>query len=155
MKKFNLKVFIICIVVVFGTAFFGTLFTSPNTGTDWYESIKPAITPPNWVFPIVWNILFLLIAISLYLSWTDAKNKDMKKKVALLFAVNLILNGLWSVLYFGLRNPLYAFIEIIFLWISILALVVGVYKINKKASYLLWPYLLWVSFAAVLNFLSL
>ena len=150
--KIRWKVLIISLILVFLTAFIGSFFTSGNTNSDWYQQIKPSITPPNYVFPIVWNILFFLIALSLYFSWIKAKNKN-KKKIAIVFSINLILNILWSFLFFGLRNPLLGFIELIILWISIIVMIKTTYKIDKKSSYLLIPYLLWVSFAGILNYL--
>jgi len=154
-KRVNWKVFIVCVLVVYSVALIGSIFTSQSTNSSWYDSIKPAITPPNYVFPIAWNILFILIIFSLYFSWTEAKKIKEKKKIIILFGINFILNILWSVFYFGMRNPSLAFIEIIFLWASILLLVLGIYKTSKKASMLLLPYLLWVSFAGVLNYLSI
>lgn len=154
-KKFNWKVLILSLVIVYLVAFIGSLFTSPVTDSDWYDSIRPTITPPNWVFPVVWNILFFLIGLSLYFSWVNSKSKNLKEKVAIVFGINFVLNIFWSVLYFGLKNPFYAFIEIIFLWLSILLMILVTYKIDKKASYLLIPYFLWVSFASILNYLSI
>jgi translocator protein len=151
-KKINWKVLIASLLIVFGTALIGSIFTSQNTSSEWYQSIKPAITPPNYVFPIVWNILFFLIAISLYLSWTNTKNK---KPIIIVFGINLILNALWSYLYFGIQRPDLAFIELIVLWLSITAMIYTTYKINKISSYLLIPYLLWVSFAGILNYLTI
>ena len=153
MKKINWKILIVSLVIVYLVAFIGSLFTSPVTDSAWYESIKPSITPPNWVFPVVWNILFFLIAISLYLSW---KNSDKRQKglVASVFGINFILNIFWSVLYFGLKNPLASFFELIVLWFSILAMILVTCRINRTSSYLLIPYILWVSFAGVLNYLS-
>ncbi|MBM3228584.1 tryptophan-rich sensory protein [Candidatus Pacearchaeota archaeon] len=153
MKKINWKVLIFCLLIVYLIAFLGSLFTSPVTDSEWYETIRPSITPPNFVFPIVWNILFFLIAISLYLSWTSA-DKIERKIVFLVFGVNLLLNLFWSFLYFGMQNPLLAFFELIFLWFSILIMIFATYRINKTASYLLWPYFVWVSFAGILNYLS-
>ena len=152
MKKLNWKVLIICLVLVYAIAFIGSLFTSPVTDSDWYEQIRPSITPPNWVFPIVWNILFLLIAISLYFVWI--KGKKQRNKIAIVFGINFVLNILWSVLYFKMRNPKAAFFELIFLWLSIVSMIMITWKVDKKAAYLLIPYLLWVSFAGVLNYLS-
>ncbi len=152
--KINFKVLILCIIIVFLVALAGSIFTSRETSGEWYESIKPSITPPNYIFPIVWNILFFLIALSLYFSWINAKNNE-KKKLGLIFAINFILNILWSVIYFGFKNPLLAFIEIIFLEISIVFMIIIAGKIDKKAGYLLVPYLLWVGFASLLNFLSI
>jgi tryptophan-rich sensory protein len=149
--KINWKLLIIAFISVILVAFIGSQFTGPNTSTEWYESIKPSITPPNWVFPIVWNILFFLIALAFYFTLL----KGNKSRVAVVFAINFILNILWSVLYFGLKNPLLAFIEIIVLWFSILYLVIFSFKIDKKAGWFLLPYLIWVSFAAILNVLSI
>ena len=96
--------------------------------------------------------MFILIAISLYFEWINSK-RDQKKTIAIVFGINFILNVLWSILFFGMRNPKAAFIEIIFLWISILSMILVSWKTSRKASLLLLPYLLWVSFAAILNFL--
>jgi tryptophan-rich sensory protein len=155
MKGINWKVLIVSLIIVYLVAFVGSLFTSPVTDSEWYDSIKPSITPPGWVFPIVWNILFFLIALSLYFSWINSDGKETRKKIILVFGINFILNIFWSVLYFGLKNPFYAFIEIFLLWISIVSMIYVSYKIDKKAGWLLVPYLLWVSFAIVLNYLSI
>jgi len=152
MKK--VKVLLLSLAIVFLVAYIGSLFTSNNTNSEWYQSIKPAITPPNFVFPTAWTIIFVLIAVSLYLVWISAKKKD-KQKIAIVFGINFLLNILWSYLYFSLRNPLFAFIELIFLWLSIGAMIFITNKVNKTSAYLLLPYLLWVSFAAVLNYLSI
>ncbi|MCX6748274.1 MAG: tryptophan-rich sensory protein [Candidatus Pacearchaeota archaeon] len=151
-SKINWKVLISCFIIVAIVAFLGSTFTSQNTNSQWYQSIKPSITPPNYVFPIVWTILFILIAISLYLSWIDSKDKT---KIVVIFSVNFLLNILWSIFYFGMRNPRVAFIEIIFLWLSIFWMLVVTRKFSKKAFWLLIPYFIWVTFAAVLNFLSI
>ncbi|OGJ22155.1 hypothetical protein A3K73_04095 [Candidatus Pacearchaeota archaeon RBG_13_36_9] len=154
MKKVSWKSLIASFVAVYLVAALGSIFTVGNTSGEWYESIKPSITPPGWVFPIVWNILFFLIALSLYFSWNAADGKS-KKKIALVFGVNFLLNILWSYFYFFLKNPAFAFADIIFLEASIVAMILVTYKTSKKAAYLLAPYLLWVGFAAVLNYLSL
>ncbi len=151
MKKIRWKVLLSSLIIVAIVAYLGSLFTSSNTQSDWYQQIKPSITPPNYIFPIAWTILFIFIAISLYFSWTSSKDKV---KIAVVFSINFLLNILWSIFYFGMRNPSLAFVEIIFLWLSILWLLITTYKVNKKAFYLLLPYLLWVSFASVLNYLS-
>ena len=155
MKKFNFKIFIISILIVFAVGGIGSIFTIYETSGSWYKTIRPSITPPNFIFPIVWNILFFLIGISLYLCWANSKNAKTKKKVAIIFGINFLLNILWSFFYFHLHNPLLAFVDIIFLEISILSLIFVGYKINHKAGYLLAPYFLWVVFASVLNYLSL
>ena len=150
----NWNVLIISLIVVYAVGFIGSLFTSPNTGTEWYQSVKPSLTPPSIVFPIVWNALFFLIGISLYLAWTNTDKKG-KKMVALVFAINFALNILWSVFYFGLKNPVLASVEILFLIASIILMITTTYKINRKSSWLLWPYLIWVCFATILSFMSI
>lgn len=150
--KINWKILIVSFAVVYLSAFIGSLLTSGNVKGDWYESIRQSITPPNWVFPVVWNILFFLIAFSLYIAWIKS-NKQQKRKVAIIFGTNLLLNALWSFLFFTLKNPLAAFFELIILWVSIISMIFVTWKINKKSAWLLIPYLLWVSFAGILNYL--
>ncbi len=145
-------IFLICLAVVFSVGLIGGLFTGESVSSDWYESSKSGITPPDFAFPIVWNVLYFLIALSLYFAFTRARKKE-RKKVALIFGVNLILNALWSVLFFGLRKPWAAFVELIFLWLTIILMIFVVWKIDRKSAWLLVPYLLWVSFAGVLNLL--
>ena len=148
MKKI-LKI-IISILIPFLASFIGGLFTSSSVSTWYVDLIKPSFNPPSWVFGPVWTILYLLMGVSLYLIWID---KSKNKKIAFVaFGVQLFFNALWSILFFGLKNPLFAFIEIILLWTAILTTIIYFYRINKNAAYLLIPYILWVSFAAVLNF---
>lgn len=154
MAKMRWKAFALSFAAVFLTAFIGSMFTSPNTRTQWYEARRSALTPPNFVFPIVWTALFIMIGISLYFSWVNAKKKE-RGKVAFVFGINLLLNVLWSALFFGLKNPLAAFFDLILLWISILAMIFATWKIDRKAAWLLVPYLLWVSFAGILNYLAI
>jgi len=115
---------------------------------------RPTITPPNYVFPIVWNILFFLIALSLYFAWTSNKTKKKyKPKIARIFVINLLLNALWSYFFFTLKNPLIALADLILIWITIIAMIYTTKKVSKTSAWLLVPYLLWVSFAGVLNWL--
>jgi len=153
MKPINWKVLIASIVLVYAIAFIGSLFTSSSVNSSWYESTKTTITPPNFIFPIVWNILFFLIALSIYISWTSAKNTSTKKSIVTLFGLNLFFNVLWSFIFFGLQNPGLAFFELIALWISIGALLILTYRINHTATYFLIPYALWVTFAGILNWI--
>ncbi|MBW2984102.1 tryptophan-rich sensory protein [Candidatus Woesearchaeota archaeon] len=141
---------IISLILPFLASAIGSLFTSTSVSTWYVDLVKPSFNPPSWVFGPVWTILFLLMGIAFYLVWVE-KSKN-KKTAFLAFGVQLFLNALWSVLFFGLQKPLFAFIEIIFLWTVILITIIYFYRINKVSSYLLIPYLLWVSFAAVLNF---
>lgn len=151
-KIFNWKILIFCFIIVFIVSFIGSLFTSNAVGSSWYQQIKPSITPPNWIFPIAWTVIFILIAFSMYFAWASGKRK---KDIAVGFAINLILNIVWSFFYFSLKKVNLAFVEIIFLWLSILYLVILTWRIDRKSSYLLLPYLFWVVFAAVLNYLSI
>jgi benzodiazapine receptor len=111
---------------------------------------KPFFNPPHWLFGPVWITLYLLMGISLYLIWNN-DGKDSKSAL-IVFSIQLGLNTLWSLLFFGLKNPLLAFIEIILLWLFIVLTILFFYQKSKTASFLLIPYLLWVSFASVLNF---
>ncbi len=141
---------IISILIPFVASAIGGFFTSTSVSTWYIDLIKPSFNPPSWVFGPVWTILYLLMGIALYLVWVD---KSKKKKLAFIaFGTQMFLNALWSVLFFGLQKPLFAFVEIILLWSSILITIIYFYRINKNAAYLLIPYILWVSFAAVLNF---
>ncbi len=145
----NLRKLLISLVIVFLAAAIGSLFTS-NSISGWYSTlVKPSFSPPNWVFGPVWTTLYILIAISLYLVW----NKNKLKSVALYsFSLQLLLNVFWSTIFFGLHSPVYAFICIILLWLSVIWNMLEFYKISKISAYLLVPYLLWVSFATILNY---
>lgn len=140
MKKW-LKL-ILAIVVCELAGVVGSIFTTPAIST-WYATlVKPSFNAPNWLFFPVWTILFALMGISLYFAWPRGK---------IIFGAQLLLNILWSVLFFGLHSPLLAFIEIILLWIAILTTIIIFYRTSRTAAYLMIPYILWVSFAAVLN----
>ncbi len=136
----------------------GSIFTSPAIPT-WYRGItKPALNPPAWVFGPVWTTLFALMGIAAFLIWasyaktTDAHRRKHIKIALVLFGLQLALNTLWSLIFFGLQNPGAALIEIICLWIAILATIIAFAKISKPAAWLLAPYILWVSFAMYLNY---
>ncbi|HRZ85457.1 MAG TPA: tryptophan-rich sensory protein [Candidatus Paceibacterota bacterium] len=147
-SKINIPILILSFLLVIITA---TIGSSVTVIDEWYDSVRPSITPPSIAFPIVWTILFFMMGLSMYFAWTNTNKKKEKIKIFLLFGINYILNVLWSFLFFGIRKPIYAFYEIIVLWISILVMVIYLRKIDKKASWLLVPYLLWVSFASLLT----
>ena len=131
--------------------FLGSLFTTPAIPT-WYATLKkPFFNPPNWIFSPVWISLFILMGISLFLIWRNPGHPKFKTAL-IFFFVQLILNIFWSVAFFGLRLPLLGLIDIILLWIAILLTIQNSLKVSKMAGLLLLPYLLWVSFAALLNF---
>lgn len=154
-NKVDWRTLFLSLVTVFSTGLLGSLFVSRGVKSFWYMTVRPSITPPNWVFTLVWVILFILISISLYFCLTCARNRKTCLRVEFLFAINLLLNFLWSFFYFWLRKPLFAFFDLIALWISIVAIIYYSWNINRKAALLLIPYLLWVTFAGLLNYLSI
>ncbi|MCB9802974.1 tryptophan-rich sensory protein [Candidatus Nomurabacteria bacterium] len=143
---------LLSIIICQGAGLLGSVFTTSEINA-WYRGIiKPSFNPPNWIFGPVWTLLFLLMGFALYLIWQE---DFKKKKVQLAWAIfigQLVLNVFWSVLFFGLHNPGAAFVEIIILWLAILTNIYYFYQVKKTAAYLLLPYILWVSFAAILNF---
>ena len=144
--------FIVAIGVCQLAGFVGSLFTTPSIPT-WYAALrKPSFNPPNWIFGPVWTSLFVLMGIAAFIVWNKGLDKKGVKAALLLFIIQLVLNMLWSYLFFTLHSPLYAFVEIIILWLAILLTMVKFFPISRAAGYLLLPYILWVSFAAVLNF---
>lgn len=129
----------------------GSFFTVKSV-SGWYSTLnKPSFNPPNWLFGPVWVTLYTLMGVSLFLIWQQKEKTDIKPALGI-FAVQLILNTLWSVIFFGLHQPFFAFIEIIALWASILMTILVFHKVSGIAAYLLIPYFLWVSFAGILNF---
>lgn len=159
MKINNIFKLIIAIVISEAAGVVGSLFTTPAIPT-WYANLaRPELAPPNWIFAPVWTTLFALMGIALFLVWQQHSHilenvrmlRVWKIGIALFFA-QLVLNTLWSIIFFGLRSPGWAFIEIIFLWFAILATIIVFAKISKPAAWLLVPYIIWVSFAGYLNF---
>jgi tryptophan-rich sensory protein len=143
---------VISIIICQLAGIIGAIFTNKSIPT-WYASLKkPAFNPPAWLFGPVWTALFLLMGIALFLIWQKGINFEGVKRALIVFSAQLIFNILWSILFFGLRSPLAAFIAIIILWILILLTIVLFYPIAKTAGLLLLTYLLWVSFASILNF---
>lgn len=140
------------ILICFTAAGLGTLFTTSAIPT-WYATLnKPPFSPPNYLFGPVWTILYILMGISLYLIWSKGlKNKKVRDAIYL-FGIQLFLNAIWSPVFFGAHNLLLAFVIIVAMWIYIVKTIKAFAKIDKTASYLLYPYLAWVSFASILNF---
>ena len=138
----------ICLAVGY---FSGTVTRSAIT--DWYPTLnKPSFNPPNWVFAPVWTLLYVMMGVAAGLVWDRiAYESEIIQKALLFFIIQLGLNALWSYLFFGLKNPMLAGVEIVLLWLMIYETYFQFAKINKIAGYLLIPYLAWVSFAAVLN----
>jgi benzodiazapine receptor len=142
--------FVISITICQFAGIIGSIFTAPSV-TNWYVTLeKPDFTPPGWIFAPIWVIMYFLMGISLYLLWIS-KTKDNRKAFTV-FAIQLILNASWSFLFFGLKSPLYGLIDILFLLAAIILTILFLYKISVLATALLVPYLVWVVFAAVLNY---
>jgi tryptophan-rich sensory protein len=128
----------------------GSLVTATSV-REWYPHIqKPSWTPPSAVFGPVWTVLFLLMGVSAWLIWRESVGSS-RLTALLIFVTQLVLNGTWSVLFFGLRSPGWAVLEIVLLWSSIVATMIAFVRISRLAAGLLLPYLLWVSYAAALN----
>lgn len=138
----------------------GSFFTAPAIDA-WYKTLeRPFFTPPDWLFAPVWITLYTLLGISLYFIWiknNETKKTEKKKKkyikVSLwIFAIHLVTNAIWSIIFFGLRSPQWALLNIVVLWGLIVWTMARFYKIDKKAAYILIPYILWVTLATALNF---
>jgi len=143
--------FIFSILVSLSAGFVGSIFTIQ--GLDpWYEELtKPWFAPPGDIISIVWIILYILIGISLYIVLTKDLSEKKVKLAILVFGVQLFFNAIWSYLFFGLKSLMFGLIGIIILWITILTTIYAFYRVSKKASYLLTPYILWVTIAMVIN----
>lgn len=142
----NWQKLILSILICQLAGIIGSIF-SFSAIPSWYAFLnKPPFNPPNWVFGPVWTVLYTLMGFSAYLIF----NKD--KKPLKIFAVQLVLNAVWSIVFFGLHSIWGGLFFIILLWFSILLTIVTFYKIDKNAAFLLIPYLLWVSFASILNY---
>jgi tryptophan-rich sensory protein len=128
----------------------GVLFTRTAIAS-WYAALaKPSFTPPSRIFGLTWTALYLLMGIAAYIVWTsDAEGKWL---ALIIFCIQLFLNLLWTILFFGLRSPLAGMIEMVLLWLAILATIILFFRISAAAGALLLPYIAWVSFAAALNY---
>jgi tryptophan-rich sensory protein len=152
MKISNISKLIIAIVVSEFAGIIGSVFTASSI-PGWYAGImKPDLNPPAWVFGPVWTTLFALMGIAAFLVWKKGLDRRDVKIALGIFMGQLVLNTLWSIIFFGFKSPGVAFVEIIFLWLAILATIIAFAKISKPAAWLLVPYILWVSFAAYLNY---
>jgi benzodiazapine receptor len=139
---------IVALVLTFGVAYVGSRFPVD----EWYTTLtKPSWNPPNWLFGPVWSALYLLMAISVWLVWKEEGLLGAILPLCI-FLLQLVLNATWSWLFFGLHEPLYALFEILVLWAAILVNIILFWRINPISGALLLPYLLWVSFASVLNY---
>jgi tryptophan-rich sensory protein len=143
---------LVVVVTCLAVGYLSGIVTRSSIET-WYPTlIKPSFNPPNWIFAPVWSLLYIMMGWAAALVWNEIESKQEEVKAALiLFVIQLALNSLWSFLFFGLKNPMLAGIEIILLWLLIYETFIKFNKINKFAGYLFIPYLFWVSFAGILN----
>ena len=140
---------VIAVAVALFLGLFGGLMTPIG---PWYKALrKPAWQPPDWLFGPAWTVILGLAAWSAVIAWRAAPDAGARTDVIILFGVNALFHALWSPLFFRLRRPDWALVEVVFLWSSLVALVVGLWPISRPASLMIVPYLSWVSFAAVLN----
>jgi tryptophan-rich sensory protein len=143
---------ILKLVATLGATFLVAAIASQFMPGEWYQQLtKPAWTPPNWVFGPVWTILYAAMAVAAWLVWRNRSIAEVSRPLAL-FAVQLVLNGLWSYLFFGRQMIGMAFIDIMALWLLIILTTVVFWRYNRYAGILFVPYVLWVTYAATLNF---
>jgi benzodiazapine receptor len=143
---------IIFILIAQAAGFIGSAFTMPAIPA-WYDTlIKPGFTPPSYVFAPVWAILYILMGIAAYRVWEVRQSRGARPAL-ILYAVQLVLNVVWSYAFFGLHNILAGLGVIILLWLFVFATTVVFYRVDTPAGWLLVPYIVWVSFAAGLNYI--
>ncbi len=130
----------------------GGFFTTSSVET-WYPGLeKPSFSPPNWVFGPVWTVLYVLMGVAAWLVWKNSAGNPVARSGLRIFCFQLVLNALWSIVFFGLREPMWAWIELIALWIAILVTFGHFIRIHRLAGLMIMPYLAWVTFAGVLNY---
>lgn len=148
MKTREIGKLVFCIIICQLAGVIGSFFTI-SAIPAWYATLnKPWFTPPNWLFGPVWISLYTLMGIALYLVW----QKGLSRMAVGIFGVQLGLNALWSFLFFGLQSPLLGLLEILVLWVVIALNIWAFWRIDKRAGYLLVPYIVWVTIAATLNY---
>ena len=142
---------LLCIALPLLAGAIGSLFTMSSIPT-WYATLnKPAFTPPNWVFGPVWTTLYVMMGISLYLIVSGGLGVAPVRQGVFLFAVQLVLNTLWSVIFFGMRSPFLGLVTILALIALVTATIFAFYRVSRPAAWLLVPYLCWGCFATALN----
>jgi tryptophan-rich sensory protein len=148
----NILKLVLSIAACLAAGAIGSIFTMDSI-PGWYATLnKPSFNPPNWVFGPVWTTLYILMGISLFLVWREGSGNSLVKPAITIFIVQLVLNALWSVVFFGMHSTSGGLAIIILLWIAIAITIVKFLKISSLAGILLVPYLLWVTFASILNF---
>jgi len=147
-RKSSIGALVIFLVISFIPALLGSMFR-PDA---WYEGlIKPALNPPNWIFGPVWTFLYAVMGISAWIVWLQRQTVPVQTAFVL-FGIQLLFNGFWTYIFFGLKNPGLAFAEILILWVAIAFTLAAFWQKSRCAGLLMIPYLSWVSFAVYLNF---
>ena len=153
MKIINPIKFIISVLIPVGIGAISGLFTASNVQTWFVTVAKPSFNPPSWLFGPVWTTLYVMMGIAFFLVWkNETVQKSIKQKAIILFAIQMVLNFLWSFIFFQQHEIGWALVDIILLWIFILLTIFSFAPISKTAAWLLVPYISWVSFATILNF---
>jgi benzodiazapine receptor len=151
----NIFKFVISIIVCESVGIIGSFFTFSSV-TNWFPMlVKPWFSPPSWLFGPVWIIMYFLMGLSLYIIWNskaELSKQKYRKQFFILFGIQLILNALWSFLFFGLKTPIFGLIDILFLDIVVAMTIIYAYRVSKYAVILLAPYMVWITFATLLNF---
>lgn len=147
-KNVNLKQLAISLFISLGVGLLASILTADSFMV--YEGLtKPPLSPPAWLFPVVWTVLYILMGISAYMIYQS--DDDFKYVALTIYGVQLIFNFFWSIIYFNIGNVLFAFVWLVMLWLLIVAMIISFAQINKTAALLQIPYLIWVTFAGYLN----
>ena len=148
--KNNKKLLIICLVIPLAVGGIAALLTGGSM--DSFAKLKqPPLSPPGWLFPVVWTILYILMGVASYLVAVSGRPREQIKKALALYGIQLAFNFLWPIFFFGMSAYLFAFVWLIALWLLITANAISFYKLSYRAGYLLIPYYVWVTFAGYLN----
>lgn len=151
MRTGSIIKFIVSVAVPLLCGFLGSLATRPAIET-WYAGLtKPGFSPPNWLFGPAWTLLYILMGIAAFLVWNRGLDAPGVKPALVLFLVQLVLNLAWSFIFFAGRSPTWGFVEILVLWVAIVATMVQFFRVTPAAGWLLVPYIGWVTFASALN----
>lgn len=148
--KIQWKKLIVSVAIPLGVGLLAGWITSGSAET--FESVnKPPLSPPAWLFPVAWTILYILMGIAFYRVWTAVATQEKRKEAFLFYGAQLLFNFFWPIIFFNLKEYLFAFVWLVILWVLILLTQQRFSKIDSWAGYLLIPYLVWVAFAGYLN----
>lgn len=150
---YTIKVFSTLFICILIPLVIGGLsgFATTSSISEWYVTLnKPSFNPPNFLFAPVWTFLYLLMGISLFIIWKSPVGQ-LRTNALIIFTIQILLNFVWSFLFFKFMLPGWALIEIVMMWMSILIMIILFSRVSEPAAYLQIPYLAWVSFATLLN----